>query len=95
MKLYHVIRQKSETMFVSNTKGDSLKIEAESFLAEENKYKKNLLTIIEVTDPDQIPEDWRKGNLVWGMEEEVTPSDFLKERNPEYKEYLRLKEKFG
>jgi hypothetical protein len=94
MRLYHVIRSMSETLFLSDSTGDALKREAESFLAQEHRNKSDI-KILEIVSEDQIPSSWSKNALLWNVEEEITAQDFLKERSVEYKEYLRLKAKYG
>lgn len=71
----------------------SLMKNANKFLAEEERNMvPGRVSVKEIKLIDEIPAEWRKGGLLWGTDEEITPEDFL--QDPEYLEYLRLKAKF-
>ena len=94
MKLYHVSRRVSNVLFISDKYGHALREEANFFLQEENRGCKDI-DITEITSPDQIPDGWRDGALLWNAgEEEITAKEFLHKYDPEWLEYLRLKKKF-
>lgn len=89
-------------MFVSANPENELLREAWSYLKESimqvksDAYSKCAL-IKEVSSLEDVPEIWNDLYL-WGEYDALTPASFLNRKqdieNKEYKEYLRLKEKF-
>lgn len=51
------------------------------------------LTVTDVDNMSQVPEDWRDA-MLWGTDDDITPRAYFAEKDAEYAEYLRLKEKF-
>jgi hypothetical protein len=73
--------------------GKDLYEAARRFADEEHKhYVPGRLAIKEIKSIDEIPEEWSGSQLLWGIDDEITARDFIKD--PEYEEYKRLKEKF-
>lgn len=99
-RLYLAIstRESYSTMFIADDVTHSINEEARHFLKEEVKsktYGQPKISVVEITSLDQVPDEWRGSALLWGTDEEITVADFFNIKNSdEYKEYLRLKEKF-
>lgn len=97
-KLYQALTQQ-EVLFLSSTIEPSLlRKEGEKWCKEQEAYGpfKNTVSVSEITSVDEVPTDWRKsGTFLWGINEEITAEQFLQQKyDPDYQEYLRLKEKF-
>lgn len=94
MKKLYLASQIGDTMFVSpKTDPSQLVTEARGYFRDEGRTMMDSQVLItEVHSAEQIPEDWRKGQLlIWGADE-TTPDQWLSRyTNPEYQEYLRLK----
>ena len=103
MKIYKA-KTTIETVFVSNEEGE-LKEDAYYFLSEEGVDAASI-EIEEVKSIKDIPKDWLKC-CPWGQDEigsnnSLTAEDLLnkinkdkaKLKDPEYKQYLKLKKKF-
>ena len=89
-KMY-LATKKVDVMFLLEPE-ENLEKEAKYFLnLEEKNVVPGRITIKEITSIDDVPADWRDSNL-WGTGSDITPLEFL--QDPEYAEYLRLKEKF-
>ena len=95
-KLYYVKREYSvETVFAAEASSDAeLKRKAILFLESEGPNKDNELNIKEIKNIIDVPSSWDLRCLIWGVDDDKTVEDFLKDSDPEYQEYLRLKEKF-
>ena len=78
----------------------SLREAAKRYFEEEDRnhapYNKETVSLKEITLVEDIPKEWRECALLWGTNDEITATGFLTQQNsdPEYQEYLRLKEKF-
>lgn len=67
---------------------------AKEFLKEELSNRvPGRINVVNVDSMSQVPEDWRD-NLLWGTDDDITARGYFSEIDSEYKEYLRLKEKF-
>lgn len=96
-KLYHA-KINVDVMFISDKVKFPLRQEAEHYSQEElRNLVPGRVVIKEIKAVSEIPESWREAHI-WGDDEERTPIEYLKavakEKDPEYKEYLRLKKKF-
>lgn len=94
LKLY-IASQNINVMFVCDDSTKNLQTEARHFLHEEERNGvPGRLVIKEVVDLKDIPEDW-VNCFLWGFDDdEVTPANFLAQKDAEYAEYMRLKAKF-
>jgi hypothetical protein len=97
-KLYKATVQ-IDTVFVSDELAKQK--DAKYFLAKEiatNGIEGSPL-IEQILDSGCAPPGWKADGLIWGVEDDCTIEQFLaKERRavePEYQQYLALKEKFG
>jgi len=94
-KIYYA-KETIEVVFVSNYELNTklLRHDASKFISEESKNcHEGKLSIIEVKSINDIPKEWYR-SLIWGTPDDVdmTAVEYLED--PEYKVYLKLKEKF-
>lgn len=95
LKLYLASR---DVMFISShsNPGD-IENDAHCFLKEEISNCREHYEVKQICDIKDVPEKWQEA-FVWGCNEDLTPIDFLVrgdiKNDPDYKTYLRLKEKF-
>jgi len=96
MKMY-LAKVEISAMFIADEKYSRIITVAEDVLR--NEIKNNSIPHISVKEIDNIedvPLNWRGSNL-WNADEDISPEDFLKDKlkfDPEYQQYLILKEKF-
>lgn len=96
MKKVYYAKKEIDVVFLSDKEGFALEKEANKFLIEESKnHKISPLLIKELKTVSDVPNDWRDA-LIWGSDEEedLSVAEALSDPDPEYKEYLRLKEKY-
>lgn len=97
-KLYQALAQQEVLFLSSTTESSLLQEEGEKWFREQEAYGpfKNKTSVSEIVSFNEVPTDWRKsGTLLWGTNEEITAEQFLQQKyDPDYQEYLRLKEKF-
>jgi len=99
MKTLYYVTKKVSVMVVSDKKGFSFEHEVDLYLQTEARNRvPNRITIAEITSVAEIPEDWRGDVTIYGTETEMSATDYLKivakEKDPDYKEYVRLVKKF-
>ena len=82
--------EKENTSQIAKAAGKFLQQEAENYGAMED------IIVNEITKVEDIPRT-SKGTNLWNSEIDLTPEEFLADKlkaDPEYVQYLRLKEKF-
>ncbi len=99
MKRLYAATQHIEVIFAHDIENEgNLHRQAEHFLREEASINyQNVVSIEEIKSLDEIPNGWNDDHsIIWGMPvgEEISPKAFLLASDPEFKIYLRLKEKF-
>ena len=102
-KLYAATRMHT-TLLLCDNKSLLKDIAAESLNEEYDLIRPNFkfpMVIKEIKSVKDIPKDWASSALLWGTEADLTAKQWLngecseEENDPQYQEYLRLKEIYG
>lgn len=96
-KLYLAIKT-YDTIFASDEVSFKLDRDADIFCRHEGEnIVYNRISYHEISKIENVPKQFR-GTFIHGIKEDITPEQFFEQsikNNSEYKEYLRLKEKFS